>query len=256
LHARRGGVARRASVPCHPAFRPALREVAIALSLSPAERFALTGALLLVVLQLAAPWHAVLEYRAEVVGLQPWRLLTAHFVHVNWTHLVINAAAWFVVARLYAPELPPRSQLLLITLSSLAISVALAWLHPGIVWYRGFSGVLHALFFAGGTRWLLDVLRDPAERNLRGLWLPLLLLVGGAIKVLLEQPAGSSTPYADWLGAGTVPQAHLAGAAVGLAVGLARGLTAKPSSGLMLGAHPGATDATPHPPPSRDGRPQ
>lgn len=172
-------------------------------------------------LQSATPLHALLEYRTDLAWHQPWRLLTAHLVHVNWLHAAINAAAWWVVARLYCPELPPVLQALVIVLSSLVIAVALASLHPTIAWYRGFSGVLHALFFAGGTRWLLDTLRDPAQRTLRALWLPLLLLLGGAIKVIAEQPGGSSTPYADWLGAGTVPQAHLIGAMSGSIVGAA-----------------------------------
>jgi membrane associated rhomboid family serine protease len=50
-------------------------------------------------------------------------------------------------------------------------------------------------------------------------------VAGGAIKVALEQPGGSATPYADWLGAGTVPQAHLAGALTGALLGVIFGLT-------------------------------
>jgi rhomboid family GlyGly-CTERM serine protease len=193
-------------------------------SLSAAERFALSGAALLLAL------HALLlsgvpgldggalELRADRALSQPWRLLSAHVVHINWPHALINAAAWWVVARLYAPELPPARQSLVLLVSALVIGLGLTTLHPGIVWYRGFSGVLHALFFAGGMHWLLASLRGP--RSLRTLWLPVVLMVGGAIKVIAEQPVGSSTPYAEWLGAGTVPQAHLLGALAGAAIGI------------------------------------
>ena len=57
-------------------------------------------------------------------------------------------------------------------------------------------------------------------RRLRRLWLPVTLFAGGWIKVAVEQPVGSELPYADWLGAAVVPQAHLLGAAWGSVFGL------------------------------------
>ena len=35
-----------------------------------------------------------------------------------------------------------------------------------------------------------------------------------------DKPAGGALPYADWLGAAVVPQAHLLGAACGSVLGL------------------------------------
>ena len=191
--------------------------------LSPAERLALAGAALLMLLQALPALQPALEYRAATAWSQPWRLVTAHLVHVNWTHAAINAAAWWVVARLFAPELRIRAQLAVAAVAAVAIGAGLALLHPGIAWYRGFSGVLHGLFFAGSVQWLIETLRTPAHRTLRALWLPVVLLAGGAIKVVAEQPVGSTTPFADWLGAGTVPQAHLFGAVAGAVMGAAMG---------------------------------
>jgi rhomboid family GlyGly-CTERM serine protease len=198
-------------------LRPAVR------SLSPAERTALFGAALLLLLQAMAAWHPALEYRAAALAAEPWRLLTGHFVHINWIHALINASAWWIVARLYAPELAPRRQWGVVIVSALSISAGLALMHPTIAWYRGFSGVLHAIFFAGGVQWLTTSLRSEGQLDMRRLWLPVVLVLGGAIKVLVEQPTGSATPFAEWLGAGTVPQAHLIGASVGVAWGLAVG---------------------------------
>jgi rhomboid family GlyGly-CTERM serine protease len=206
-------------------------------ALSSAERFALAGASLLLLLHaltagIPAMDASALEYRATLAGSEPWRLLTAHLVHINWPHALINGAAWWVVARLYATELAPLRQSAVLVASAAVIGTGLALLHPTIAWYRGFSGVLHALFFAGGVQWLVATLRE--TRTLRSLWLPAVLVAGGAIKVALEQPAGSTTPYADWLGAGTVPQAHLLGALTGSLFGLAWGMSSR--SGLPTAA--------------------
>jgi rhomboid family GlyGly-CTERM serine protease len=194
------------------------------MQLAAAERQSLAGAAVLVLLQAATPLHAGLQYQHGLMAQEPWRALTAHLVHINWTHALINAAAWFIVARLFAPEFTRWRQPVVLVASAVAITLSLALLHPTIAWYRGFSGVLHGLFFAGALCWLLATLRA-GTTSMRALWLPVLLVVGGAIKVALEQPGGSATPYAEWLGAGTVPQAHLAGAVTGALLGSVFALT-------------------------------
>lgn len=189
------------------------------MQLSVAERQALGGAALVLLVQAIVPLHGALEYRQALVASQPWRALTAHLVHVNWVHALLNLAAWLVVARLFAPELRTWRQPLVLAVAALAVTLHLALLHPGIAWYRGFSGTLHGVFFAGASAWLLALLAD-GERRPRALWLPAVLVTGGWVKVLAEQPGGSLTPYAQWLGAGIVPQAHLAGAVAGSVLGL------------------------------------
>ena len=186
------------------------------LSLSTAERCALAvGALALVLMM---PGTAeLLEYRRALLAAEPWRLLTGHLVHLNWPHALINVLALLIVARLFASELEARRQTAVLLTAAFAISAALAQLWPGIAWYRGLSGVVHALFFAGATMWLAST----QPRDTRGLWLPAALFFGGWIKVALEQPTGDVLPHAEWLGAAVVPQAHLIGAACGTALGLA-----------------------------------
>src|SRR5262245_9619741 len=193
--------------------------------MSRAERFALAGAVILVLLQAAGaawpPLGPALEYRQSTLAAQPWRLFTAHWVHINWPHVLINAAGWFIVARLFAQELTPIRQLLVVLVAGVAISSGLMFGYPRIEWYRGFSGVLHGLFFAGATTWVVQTLARPDTRTLARLWLPSALALGGWVKVLMEQPGREATPYAAWLDASTVPQAHLLGAACGSLIGLA-----------------------------------
>jgi rhomboid family GlyGly-CTERM serine protease len=186
------------------------------LSFSTAERCALALAALTLLLAAFGGAEA-LEYRRALLASEPWRLITGHLVHVNGQHAVVNALALLVVARLFAPDLSARRQLSVLLVAAFAISLALAAFYPRIAWYRGLSGVLHALFFAGSAAWLMR----PGPRSLRTLWLPAALYFGGWVKVALEQPAGDALPHADWLGAAVVPQAHLIGAACGSVLGLA-----------------------------------
>ncbi len=159
----------------------------------------------------------MLEYQNTASTREPWRWLTAHFIHVNWQHALINAVALWVVARLFAPDLTSIASTVGTGCgAALAISACLALLYPSIAWYRGLSGALHGLFFAGAAIWLIKA----RPRRFRQLWLPSALFFGGWIKVALEQPGGATTPYAEWLGAGVVPQAHLVGAACGTMLGL------------------------------------
>ena len=192
--------------------------------MSRAERFALAGALILLLVQAIAtafePTGHALEYQRAALSAEPWRLLTGHWIHINGPHVLINATAWFVVARLFALELTPARQAAIMVVASVAISAGLAWLYPWIAWYRGFSGVLHALFFAGAVAWLAGAIAAGALRTSSRLWLTAALFAGGWIKVVLEQPAEGATPVVAWLGAPTVPQAHLIGAACGTAMGL------------------------------------
>lgn len=188
-------------------------------SFSTAERCALGIAAAVLLLQ-AFGMAEALEYRRTALAGEPWRLLSGHLVHLNWQHAAINTVALLIVARLFAHDLRADRQVFVLVLSGLVISVGLSWLNPGIAWYRGLSGVIHALFFAGAAAWFVSA----RPRRLRAVWLPAALFFGGWIKVALEQPGGDTLPHAEWLGAAVVPQAHLIGAACGSVLGLSYAL--------------------------------
>lgn len=190
-----------------------------AIALSTAERWAIGIAVATLLLH-AIGLGDTLEYRRALLAGEPWRLVTAHLVHINWPHALINGVALVIVARLFAPDLSAAEQVAVLVSATVLISVGLAWLAPQLEWYRGLSGILHALYFAGATRWLVS----SRPRSLSTLWLPAALVLGGWAKVAIEQPVGDALPYADWLGAAVVPQAHLIGAVWGTALGLALAL--------------------------------
>ena len=176
---------------------------------------AFAGSALFLLLQAMPAALTVLEYRRSALPAEPWRLLTAHVVHINWSHALVNAGAWSLLSYLFGRQLPAGRQLLVLGVGAASVSLALVAAYPAIAWYRGASGALHALFFAGATVALATAAR--ARRAAEAL-APLALVVCGWIKVALEFPRGGTVPYADWLGAATVPQAHFVGAIAGTAL--------------------------------------
>ena len=141
-----------------------------------------------------------LELRRELLGAEPWRLVTGHLVHWSLDHMVWDVLTFLGIAVLC--ERISRCDLAwVLALATPAISLAVLALRPELPVYRGLSGLDVALFalLAG---------------QLRG-WLGAGLGAAVAGKVLYEFATGSAlfvtTPPG---GVVLVPEAHLAGAAV------------------------------------------
>jgi rhomboid family GlyGly-CTERM serine protease len=97
--------------------------------------------------------------RAAVVHGEAWRLVTAHVVHLDLGHALLNTAGLALLWALFAGVLG-RRQLLFALCGALACIDAGFWfLQPQLEWYVGASGVLHGVM-AAGTLQLLR-LRDP-----------------------------------------------------------------------------------------------
>lgn len=198
-----------------PMLRPAVSPITW---LSNAERVAVAGVVLLVLLYALPGAGALLEYQRPKLLIEPWRLLSGHLVHINAAHLLVNAVAWIAIARLFAPELGAHRQTLLVLVSSVLISLGLAALAPQLVWYRGMSGVLHSLFFAGAVAWLVSSARARSGARWPTLLWPAVLVAGGTVKLAIELLM-SPAPAPSWLGAPVVSAAHALGAFVGAVVG-------------------------------------
>jgi rhomboid family GlyGly-CTERM serine protease len=155
-----------------------------------------------------------LEYRRALALREPWRLFTAHFVHLGFLHALLNGVALVLLAHLFAGRLRAGAFFGLLAVSPILLSAAFLLLLPDLQWYRGLSGVLHALYFAGCVVWISD-------STGRARWLPIAALVAGTAKVLVEQPWDASFPVHEVLKIAVVPQAHLIGAIAGTAAGLA-----------------------------------
>ncbi len=158
-------------------------------------------------------WGEALEYRRTLLLSEPWRLLTGHFVHLSLVHGMLNCIALLLLARLFAERLRDSELWMVLFGAPVAISLAFWIVLPDHVWYRGLSGTLHAVYFAGCVVWL-------ATTTGHWRWVPVAALAGGAIKVLVEQASEAGFPWREWLGGPIATKAHLIGAVVGVLAGL------------------------------------
>jgi rhomboid family GlyGly-CTERM serine protease len=146
----------------------------------------------------------VLRYdRSAIAAGGWWRLLTAHTVHLDTHHLILNELGLVLMWSLFAQDYDPVEWCVIVLSGALAISSGLWWLSPRVAWYVGASGVLHSIMAAGCAKHL-------AERA----WDRWLLLACLCVKLAYEQLRGHETSL-------VVVDAHLYGAIAGFAVGAA-----------------------------------
>src|SRR5689334_4499534 len=95
--------------------------------------------------------RAALRYeRGAVASGQWWRLVTAHFVHIDLEHTVLNVMGLVLMWAIFARDLAPRQWLIVTLVVVLAIDAGLWFRDTGVEWYVGASGALHG-FMAAGT---------------------------------------------------------------------------------------------------------
>jgi rhomboid family GlyGly-CTERM serine protease len=168
-------------------------------------------ALLLTCLLLLLPTFAgnraqvLLRYeRGALAAGQWWRLLSAHLVHLDMRHAVLNAAGLALMWMLFARDYSTKAWLAIVLGAIAAIDAGL-WLGDSTIqWYVGSSGVLHGVMAAGALAHLRGGERDG--------WLLAGLL---AAKLLYEQAVGA-LPFSG--SDPVVVDAHLYGVAGGAAV--------------------------------------
>jgi rhomboid family GlyGly-CTERM serine protease len=130
-----------------------------------------------------------------------WRLLTAHFIHLDAHHLVLNGLGLVLIWSLFGSNYDAVEWLAIAFAGALGVSCGLWWLSPGVAWYVGASGVLHTLMAAGIVKHM--ALRD---------WDRWILAVGLALKLAYERFGGPGPPL-------VVIDAHAYGALAGVAMG-------------------------------------
>jgi rhomboid family GlyGly-CTERM serine protease len=87
--------------------------------------------------------------RGAVLGGEPWRLLTAHLVHLDLVHALLNTVGATLMWALFAREFRARHWLWIVLGSALVIDAGFLFAAPQLRWYVGASGVLHGVMAAG-----------------------------------------------------------------------------------------------------------
>jgi len=163
-----------------------------------------------------AAWGPAWRWQPELAATQPWRLVTAAWVHLSGLHLAANLAGTALVAALGVAAGCGRRA---------ALAWGLAWplthlgllAQPALLFYGGLSGVLHAAVAVAAWQLLRG------ERGVRRA-IGAALLIGLMVKVLAESPwAGPLRQVPGW-DIPIAPLAHAAGALAGLLCALACGV--------------------------------
>ncbi len=152
--------------------------------------------------------------RAALADGQWWRLLSAHFVHLDLEHAALNAMGLVLMWALFARDYPPARWLAIYLGAALTVSAGLWWLNPELAWYVGASGALHGAMTAG-------TLAHLRRGDLDG-WILAAFIV---VKLGYEQFAGA-LPFAG--SPDTVVDAHLYGAIGGVVFALLCGRPRQP----------------------------
>jgi rhomboid family GlyGly-CTERM serine protease len=154
------------------------------------------------------PLRLALRYeRAAIAAGEWWRLLSAHFVHLDPEHALLNALGLALMWALFARDFTPARWGMIVMTSIAAIDAGFWFRNPQLEWYVGASGVLHGMMVAG-------TLAHVRRRDLDG-WILVAFLV---VKFAYEQGSGA-LPFAA-PDARVVVDAHLYGALGGLAAAL------------------------------------
>ena len=136
------------------------------------------------------------------VWFEPWRLLTAVFMHGGLSHLFFNMFGLFIFGPILEERIGPKRFLMLYVGAGLIASLAAAMLYP---FSLGASGAIFGMLGA-----LIVLL--PRLQILFFFVIPMPLWVAGIVWVAFDT-------FGLFFPTGIASAAHLAGMAVGLAVG-------------------------------------
>jgi rhomboid family GlyGly-CTERM serine protease len=140
-----------------------------------------------------------------------WRGYTAHWVHANWWHFLLNAAGMILCMTLASPTWSIRRWIAYHLCLALGISILFTLLNPELRWYVGYSGVLFGIYLLAAI--------DLYSRDKT-----IALLIGAAIviKVVLEQSSDINVTSGNLIGIPVIIDAHLYGLLLGLSIALAQ----------------------------------
>ena len=138
-----------------------------------------------------------------------WRILSAHWVHVNWKHFFLNVAGLLLCLSIARPGWSNTRWLLYQFYFALGISFLFTLLNPQLDWYVGYSGILYGIFLLAA----IDLFR-------RDRLIALLLGVAIVTKIMLEQTSELNLTTSDMIGSPVIVDAHLYGVILAILIAI------------------------------------
>lgn len=139
-------------------------------------------------------------YWRDLVFREPWRLWSAHWVHVGWIHYLLNMLAFSCLPFIF-PYIRIRNFFFLLIVLAPLISLSFYYILPSVEAYAGLSGVLHGLYVAGA------VIYSQYKRERKFALLVFSLILA---KLLWENTIGQQGT-AELIGSPVLVEAHLLG---------------------------------------------
>jgi len=174
------------------------------------KHFVLFLILTAVVLFFCQLFSAQLEYqRLLILDGEYWRLVTGHFTHLGWRHLMMNGLGLAMIVWLFGTLHSGLYWVIGSLLCVLSISLGFLFSVPELHGYVGLSGLLHGLLVMG----LLGELR-------KGNWRYSVVLILVIAKLVAEITTPFSQNMGEFIGGRVVTEAHLYGALSGSVIAL------------------------------------
>lgn len=136
-----------------------------------------------------------------------WRIFSAHWVHVNTPHLLLNAFGLVLCMGITSPPWSIMRWVIYNFLLTLGISISFTLLNPELQWYAGYSGVLYGIFMLAA----IDLYRRDKP-------IAVLLTMAISTKIVLEQVGGFNVTSSKFIGTPVVIDAHLYGALLAISI--------------------------------------
>lgn len=156
-------------------------------------------------------WRGLLRYEEQaLLAGQWWRAVTAHWVHLSWAHMAINACGLLLCCALADGSWTARRLIMRMAALGVLVSFLLWTFVPQVNDYVGLSGVLYGMIV-----WML---LPPALLRRDGMAAMVLLIVMGWLS--WQSWAGPDPREQRLIGGYIVTQAHWFGLLGGLLGGL------------------------------------
>lgn len=143
-------------------------------------------------------------YSLEQLSTEAWRLLSGHFIHASWPHLLINLLNLILLRFVFREWLATKTFALFLVFNALFISIGL-WITSQLTSYVGFSGIFHGL--------LMYLLLVYWQRSRIIFSIAIICVIG---KVIYEQYYGASSALAEFIGVGVAIDSHALGTGGGI----------------------------------------